>query len=86
MTGKIKIAVLGLGISLGCFAGEMGTIQKSGFYLQAMLDYNWFHYNNAYTASFFGHKILRHLKRLSMVNGVMALVWDIGLMIICGQP
>lgn len=54
MTGKIKIAVLGLGISLGCFAGEMGAIQKSGFYLQAMLDYNWFHYNHAYTASFFG--------------------------------
>lgn len=85
MTGKIKIAVLGLGISLGCYAGEMGAIQKSGFYLQAMLDYNWFHYNHAYTASFLDHKTFRHLMRLSIINGDMVLAWGIVLMIMCGR-
>lgn len=46
--------VLGLGISLSCFAGSMGVEQTSSFYIQGMLDYNWFNYNQAYTASFFG--------------------------------
>lgn len=56
MIDKIQLTALSLGISMGCFAGDMGTIQQqtSAFYLQAMLDYNWFHYNQVHTASFFG--------------------------------
>lgn len=54
---KTLFAALGLGISMSCFAGDMGTIQKTGgFYLQGMLDYNWFNYDYASTASYFGPK------------------------------
>ena len=59
MLRKIKLVALGLSLSVGCFAGEMGAIAAEGFYLQGMVDYNWFHYNHADTASFFGPQNIR---------------------------
>lgn len=62
MIHKFQLAVFGLGISIGCgcFAGTMGTPQQtSGFYVQGMVDYNWFNYSHAYTASYFGPERIR---------------------------
>lgn len=55
MMKKIQLAALALGFSMGSFAGEMGIVSEmNGLYAEAMLDYNGYHFNKAYTASFFG--------------------------------
>lgn len=54
MNKKLHLCVLGLGISFSCFAGTMGVEKTNRFYVQGMVDYNWFNYRDAYTASFFG--------------------------------
>lgn len=60
MMKKIQLTALGLSLSMGCFAGEMGIVPEvSGLYAEAMLDYNGYHFNRAYTASFFGPEEIR---------------------------
>ncbi|MGQ3892723.1 outer membrane protein [Legionella sp. CNM-4043-24] len=60
MMKKIQLTALGLGFCAGCFAGDMGIAPDvSGFYLEAMLDYNNYHFDRAYTASFFGPEEIR---------------------------
>ncbi|KTD38460.1 SapA-like protein [Legionella moravica] len=51
--------LLGLGVSLGCFAGDMGVQETSSFYIQGMVDYNWLNYSEANTASYFGPQNIR---------------------------